>query len=222
MQPVRRPHAQVLAAIAAGLLLGVISPAWGVAMRPLGDAFVALLRMLLAPIIFCTVVHGLAGVHDLRSLGRLGVRSLIYFEVVSSVGLLVGWGLVNVFQPGAGLHVPAAAAPIAGTAEATDAATRFTAVNFLLSIIPRTLVGAFAGGEILQVLFVSVLVGVALRVSVPRDSIILRVVGWRRLGRSGRSRRRSAPTPPRRCSACCAWWRCSTPAACCLSCSCSA
>lgn len=165
---------RVLVAIVAGTVLGFVQPSWAVATKPLGDAFVALLRMLLAPIIFCTVVHGLAGIHDMRKLGRLGTKSLIYFEAVSTVGLFVGWALVNLVRPGSGLHVAAGAEAGGAAKAATEAASSFTASGFLLSIIPRTLVGAFAGGEILQVLFVSVLIGIALSLTVPRDSVILR------------------------------------------------
>jgi aerobic C4-dicarboxylate transport protein len=173
---VKRTHVQVLVGIAAGIVLGIVSPPWAVRMKPLGDAFVALLRMLLAPIIFCTVVHGIAGVRDVRALGRLGFRSLVYFEVVSTIGLLIGWALVTIAEPGAGLHVAASMEAGGVAAAATEDASSFTAVNFLLSIIPRTLVGAFAGGEILQVLFVSVLIGIALNVAVPRGSVILRAI----------------------------------------------
>ena len=180
MSLLRKLYVRVLVGILAGALLGVVNPAWGIASKPLGDAFVALLRMLLAPIIFCTVVHGLASIHDIRKLGRLGTMALVYFEVVSTIGLIVGWAVVNVFQPGAGLHV--AAGPAAGaTIAAAEAAGRFTAVNFLLSIIPGTLLGALAGGEILQVLFVSVLVGIALSLAVPRDSVLLRGIDEIRL-----------------------------------------
>ena len=172
----RRPYVQVLAGIGAGIALGLLSPASAVAMKPLGDAFVALLRMLLAPIIFCTVVHGLAGIRDLRTLGRVGLKSLIYFEAISTLGLLLGWALAEIFQPGAGLHVASSTETQPASSAAAEAAGRFTAVNFLLSIIPQTLVGAFAGGEILQVLFVSVLVGLALNRSVSADSSILRLI----------------------------------------------
>lgn len=170
----KRLYIQVLLGILAGIALGIVAPGVAVKMKPLGDAFIALLRIMLAPIIFCTVVHGLASVQDLRKLGRLGTKALVYFEAVSTVGLLVGFALVNVFKPGVGLHVAKVAAAASGSvADATAAAGHFTVVNFLLSIIPTTIVGAFASGEILQVLFVSVLVGVALSVTVQRDSIIL-------------------------------------------------
>jgi aerobic C4-dicarboxylate transport protein len=174
VSPFRKLYIQVLIGIVAGILLGVGSPAWGLAVKPLGDAFVALLRMLLAPIIFCSVVHGIASVRDIGRLGRLGIKALIYFEVVSTIGLVVGWAVVTLVEPGAGLHVAAAAPVGSAVATASDAASEFTISNFLLSIIPRTLLAALVSGEILQVLFVSMLVGTALSLSIARDSLILR------------------------------------------------
>jgi len=173
----KRLYIQVLIGILAGVALGILDPHLAVKMRPLGDGFIALLRLLLAPIIFVTVVHGLASVRDLRRLGRLGTKALLYFEVVSTIGLLVGFVLVNVFKPGVGLHAAGftgSAAASTSVANATSAAGQFTVVNFLLSIIPTTIVDAFARGEILQVLFVSVLVGVALSMTVKEDSVILK------------------------------------------------
>ncbi len=152
---------QVLIAIALAILLGVIDPALAADMKPLGDGFIALLRMMLAPIIFTTVVLGLAHVSDIGRLGRLGWKSLLYFEAVSTIGLLLGFVLVNVVQPGAGLHATHLQAS-EGVTRAAAAGGGFTAVKFLLSIIPATLVDAFAKGEILQVLFVSVLTGAAI------------------------------------------------------------
>lgn len=174
MPILRKLYVQVLIGIVAGTALGLASPAAGLAVKPLGDAFVALLRMLLAPIIFCSVVHGIASVRDISRLGRLGVKALIYFELISTIGLVIGWAVVTIFEPGAGLHVAGAPAPGSGVASASEAAGEFTIANFLLSIIPRTLLGALVSGEILQVLFVSILVGIALGLSVERESLILR------------------------------------------------
>lgn len=151
---------QVLIAIALAVVLGIVSPATAAAVKPLGDAFIAMLRMMLAPIIFTTIVLGLSHVSDIGKLGRLGLKSLVYFEVVSTIGLLLGFVLVNVVQPGTGLHATHLVAS-EGVTRASAAASNFTAVGFFLSIIPTTLVDAFARGEILQVLFVSVLTGAA-------------------------------------------------------------
>ena len=169
-------YIQVLIGILAGIALGIAAPRAAVQMKPLGDGFIALLRILLAPIIFCTVVHGLSNIRDMRKLGRLGTKAIVYFEVVSTLGLATGFALANLFKPGAGLHAGILAenpALGAGIANASAAASRITVVNFLLGIIPTTIVDAFARGEILQVLFVSLLFGVALSLSLPRDSILL-------------------------------------------------
>ena len=152
---------QVLVAIVLAILLGVAAPGAAAAMKPLGDGFIALLRMMLAPLIFTTVVLGLSHVSDLGKLGRLGWKALLYFEAVSTLGLLLGFVAVNLVQPGAGLHATHLVAS-AGVTRATAAASGFTATGFLLSIIPNTLVDAFARGEILQVLLVSILTGAAL------------------------------------------------------------
>ena len=168
-------YIQVLIAIALAIVVGVAAPHLAVAMKPLGDGFIALLRMMLAPIIFTTVVLGLAHVGDLGRLGRMGLKALVYFEVVSTIGLLLGFVLVNVVQPGAGLHATNLAVN-EGVSRASAAAAQFTAVGFFLSIIPNTLVDAFARGEILQVLFVSVLTGAALVVSRGRADGIVALV----------------------------------------------
>ncbi|GAC1344815.1 MAG: dicarboxylate/amino acid:cation symporter [Acetobacteraceae bacterium] len=151
---------QVLIAILLAIVLGLAAPQTAAAMKPLGDAFIALLRMMLAPIIFTTIVLGLAHVSDLGRLGRMGAKALLYFEVVSTIGLLFGFVAVNLVQPGVGLHATQLAVT-EGVTRASATAHGFTAVSFFLSIIPTTLVDAFARGEILQVLLVSILTGAA-------------------------------------------------------------
>jgi aerobic C4-dicarboxylate transport protein len=173
MRLLKQLYIQVLIALVLAVIVGFAAPSTAVKMKPLGDGFIALLRMLLGPIILVTVVHGLSGVKDMRKLGRLGAKSLLYFEVVSTLGLVVGAIAVNVFRPGVGLHAKLEA-PSAAIAGASAAASKLTLVNFLLSIIPTTLVDAFAKGEILQVLFISLLVGIALTLTAKPDSVILR------------------------------------------------
>lgn len=173
MKQLKKLHVQVLIALILAVALGLVAPATAVKMKPLGDAFIGLLRMLLAPIVFCTVVHGLSHVQDMRRLGRLGAKTLIYFEVVSTLGLFVGLVLVNVFEPGVGLH----ATHIASNAKVTqyaESAAHMTVVDFLLGIVPSTLVGPFAAGNILQVLLIAILSGIALNLSVGPESLILR------------------------------------------------
>jgi aerobic C4-dicarboxylate transport protein len=173
MRQLKKLHIQVLIGLCAAIVLGVASPSSAVAMKPFGDGFIALLKMMLAPIVFCTLVHGLAHVQDLRKLGRMGLKSLLYFEVVSTIGLVVGSIMVNVFQPGVGLHATNLAEP-ADAMKATSAAGGISATAYLLGLIPHTLVDAFAKGDIVQVLIISMLAGLALNMAVGKDSVILR------------------------------------------------
>ncbi|MGE3333700.1 MAG: cation:dicarboxylase symporter family transporter [Rhodospirillaceae bacterium] len=176
MRIFRHLYIQVLLGILAAIILGISAPDIAVKMKPLGDGFIALLRMMLAPIIFSTVVLGLTQVAGMRQLGRLALKALIYFEVATTLAMILGFVAVNIFQPGSGLHA-ANLEVTENVARATSSATQFTAVRFFLSIIPTTLVDAFAKGEILQVLFISVLVGVALSMGgVRQDSVVIRVI----------------------------------------------
>ena len=176
MKLLRQLYVQVLVGIALAVALGIAAPGVAIGMKPLGDAFIALLRMLLGPIIFCSVVLGLAHVRDMRQLGRLAAKALLYFEVMSTLAMALGFVVANLVQPGAGLHAGA----LAGNAEVSQiatAASHFTVSGFFLSIIPATLVDAFAKGEILQVLFISILTGAALGVGgAGKDSAILKLV----------------------------------------------
>jgi aerobic C4-dicarboxylate transport protein len=158
----RHLYVQVLTAIALGILLGHLRPATGVAMRPLGDGFIKLIRMMIAPIIFGTVVVGIAKMSDVKRVGRIGIKAILYFEVVSTVSLVIGLVVVNVLKPGAGVHANPAALDASAVATFTENAQHLSTVGFLLNIIPTTIVDAFARGEILQVLFFSVLFGLAL------------------------------------------------------------
>ncbi|WP_233847175.1 cation:dicarboxylate symporter family transporter [Paraburkholderia sp. HD33-4] len=176
MAQLRKLHVQVLLALMLAVLVGIVAPATAIAMKPLGDAFIGLLRMLLAPIVFCTVVHGMSHVQDMRKLGRLGAKTLIYFEVVSTLALFVGLVLVNVFKPGVGMHAMHLESG-GKIAQFAESAAHMSVADFLLGIVPTTLVGAFATGNILQVLFIAILAGIALNLSVGRDSILLRGVG---------------------------------------------
>jgi aerobic C4-dicarboxylate transport protein len=172
----RHLYIQVLLGVLAAIILGLTAPGVAVSMKPLGDAFIALLRMMLAPIIFCSVVLGLTQVANMRQLGRLAFKALLYFEVATTLAMILGFIAVNLFRPGDGLHATDLEIT-ENVARATSSAAQFTAVRFFLSIIPTTLVDAFAKGEILQVLFISVLVGVALSVGGARqDSLVLRTI----------------------------------------------
>ena len=155
-------YVQVLIGIAAGVLLGFFAPDTAVAMKPFGDGFIKLVRMLIAPIVFTTVVVGIAQTGAMKEVGRIGLRALIYFEVVSTISLVIGLIVAHLVQPGAGMHFDAATADVSAVAQYTTASKNLHAVDFILNIIPDALVGAFTGGEILQVLLVSVLFGIAL------------------------------------------------------------
>src|SRR4051812_23512112 len=170
-------YAQVLAGIVAGVLLGVLRPETGIAMRPLGDGFIKLVRMLIAPIIFATIVVGIARMGELKEVGRIGLRAFLYFEVLSTIALVIGLIVVNVLQPGVGLHVTAGVADIQAAATyGTAAGQSGGTAAFLLNVIPTTFVDAFARGDILQVLLVSTLVGVALLMLAERTALLVNVI----------------------------------------------
>ncbi len=152
-------YAQVLCAIVLGVLLGHFFPAIGAQMKPLGDAFIKLIKMLIAPIIFCTVVHGIASMEDMKKVGRVGLKALLYFEVMTTIALIIGLLIVNLWQPGSGMNVDPAALDTKSIASYTQKAGEQSTVEFLLHIIPATVVGAFAEGEILQVLFFAIIRG---------------------------------------------------------------
>jgi aerobic C4-dicarboxylate transport protein len=169
----RKLYVQVLIAVALAMALGMAAPSLAIQMKPLGDAFISLLRMMLAPIIFCTVVTGTAHVRDMRQLGRLAAKSLIYYEVLTTLALVLGFAAVNIFKPGVGLHATQLATT-AAVVQASEVGSQFSIVGYLLDIIPHTMVDAFAKGSILQVLFISLLVGAALSVGAERNSGLLK------------------------------------------------
>jgi aerobic C4-dicarboxylate transport protein len=156
-------YVQVLVAIAIGVALGHFYPQTGVALKPLGDGFVKLIKMAIAPIIFCTVVSGIAGMRDMKAVGKTGGIALLYFEIVSTVALVIGLVVVNLVKPGAGMHINPASLDASSIAAYAKAGGEQTTVGFLLNVIPNTVVGAFANGDILQVLFFSVLFAFALQ-----------------------------------------------------------
>ena len=155
-------YVQVVTAVVIGVLLGHFYPQTGADMKPLGDAFIKLIKMIIAPIIFCTVVVGIAGMEDMKKVGKTGGLALLYFEVVSTLALIIGLVVVNVLQPGSGMHVDAASLDTKGIAAYTAPGKLQGTVDFLLNIIPTSVIDAFAKGEILQVLLFSVLFGFAL------------------------------------------------------------
>jgi aerobic C4-dicarboxylate transport protein len=158
-----RLYLQVLAGIIAGGLIGYLNPAFGVKLKPLGDGFIALIKMLIGPVIFCTVVLGIAGAGDIRKVGRVGGKALLYFEIVSGFALVLGLIIVNLLRPGAGFHADPRTLDASAVAAYATAAQHQTFVEFVLGVIPTTFVDAFTGsGNLLQVLLLSLLFGNAL------------------------------------------------------------
>jgi len=155
-------YVQVLVAIIIGVLLGVFDPGLATKMKPLGDGFVKLIKMIIAPVIFCTVVAGIAGMQDMKKVGRVGGKALLYFEIVSTFALAIGLIVANLVQPGAGFNVNPATLDTHAIAEYTAKTGSLNTVDFLLNIIPTTFVDAFAKGDILQVLLIAILFGFSL------------------------------------------------------------
>ena len=155
-------YIQVLIAIALGVAVGHFYPQTGNALKPLGDAFINLIKMMIAPVIFCTVVHGIASMGDLKKIGRVGLKTLFYFEAVSSLALGVGLLMGEVLQPGAGFNIDPASLDPKTVASYVSRAAQEGVTTHLMNIIPNTFVGAFAGGDLLQVLLVSILSGFAI------------------------------------------------------------
>src|SRR6267378_4646139 len=155
-------YVQVLLGIAAGILVGWIAPQAGEALRPVGDIFLKMIKMVIGLVIFCTVVNGLGGMSDLKKVGRVGGKALIYFEVVSTLALLFGAIVANVVRPGAGFNADPARLDAAAVATYVGHAQQRGAVDFLMGIVPSTLFDAFAKGDTLPIIFVSVLFGYAL------------------------------------------------------------
>ena len=159
---------QVLLGVAIAIILGYVSPASAVAMKPLGDAFIRLITMIITLVIFCTLVTGIAGMEDMKKVGRVGGKALLYFEAVSTLALLIGLVVGNVVRPGSGFNIDPATLDTKAVAEYAGQAKTQSVTEFLVHIIPNTIVDAFTRGDILQVLFVSLLFGFALSLAGPR------------------------------------------------------
>jgi aerobic C4-dicarboxylate transport protein len=178
LKPQRRPiykslSAQVLFAILIAIVLGYISPAKAIAMKPLGDAFIRLITMIIALVIFCTVVSGIAGMQDMKKVGRVGGKALLYFEVVSTIALLIGLVVGNVVKPGAGFNINPATLDPKAVAEYAGPAKAQSVTDFVMHIIPNTVMDAFAKGDILQVLLLAILFGFALSIVGQRSKLIV-------------------------------------------------
>ncbi len=169
-------HTQVFAAIILGVALGHFYPAMGESMKPLGDGFIKLIKMIIAPIIFCTIVTGIAGMDDIKKVGRVGAKALIYFEAVTTFALIMGLFLVNWLKPGAGMNVDVSKLDTNAIAAYTTAAKAQSTVDFFMNIIPTSVVDAFAKGDILQVLLFSILFGWALLLMGKRSEPLFQLI----------------------------------------------
>ncbi|WP_111900732.1 dicarboxylate/amino acid:cation symporter [Aeromonas veronii] len=167
---------QVLLAITLGVFLGHVYPELGADMKPLGDGFVKLIKMIIAPVIFCTVVTGIAGMESMKAVGKTGAIALLYFEVVSTIALIIGLCVVNLLQPGAGMNVDPAALDACAISAYAEQAKSQGIIAFLLDIIPGSVIGAFASGNILQVLLFAVLFGFSLHHIGEKGQVIFGVI----------------------------------------------
>ena len=156
---------QVVVALVVGVALGILVPSFATSLKPLGDAFIKLIKVLIAPIVFCVVVHGIAGAGSLKKVGRVGVKAIVYFEVMTTIALLLGIALAYLFQPGVGMNIDPKSLDASSLKSYVDTAAQVKGggtIEFLMRLIPTTFIGAFAGGDILQVLVISIAFGCAL------------------------------------------------------------
>ena len=179
--PPKRPfyshlYVQVLFAIALGVLLGHFYPALGEQMKPLGDGFIKLIKMIIAPIIFLTVVHGIASMSNLKAVGSVGIKALVYFEIVTTFALIIGLLVANIARPGEGMNIDLSTVDSSAVAEYVAKAEKQSTVEFLLDIIPKSVVGAFVDGNILQVLLFALLFAFALQALGERGKLVLNFI----------------------------------------------
>jgi len=167
---------QVLAGVAIAVILGYVNPAMAVSMKPLGDVFIRMITMIITLVIFCTLVTGIAGMEDMKKVGRVGGKALLYFELVSTMALLIGLLVGNLAHPGSGFNIDPKTLDARAVAEYAGQAKAQNITDFLVHIIPNTVVDAFSKGDILQVLLVSVLFGFALSIAGPRCKPLLDVM----------------------------------------------
>ncbi|MEN9571289.1 MAG: hypothetical protein RL172_2520 [Bacteroidota bacterium] len=169
-------YVQVILAIIAGILLGYYYPSFSVQLKPLGDAFIKLIKMMIAPIVFCTIVTGMSGMQDTKKIGRVGIKALIYFEVVTTIALVIGLLVVNILKPGAGMNIDAAALDAQTVQNYISQGKNQTATDFILNIIPENIISALANNNLLQVLFFSILMGFALSKIKQKAQPVLQVI----------------------------------------------
>ena len=167
-------YVQVILAIIAGVFLGHYLPEIAMQLKPLGDGFIKLIKMMIAPIIFCTIVTGIASMQDTKKVGRVGLRAILYFEVVSTIALIIGLLVVNIIKPGAGMHIDSASLDASAVSAYVTEQKGNSASDFILNIIPENIVNAISNSNLLQVLFFSILLGFALTKSGQRAKPLLK------------------------------------------------
>ncbi|NNV57830.1 dicarboxylate/amino acid:cation symporter [Limnovirga soli] len=167
-------YVQVIIAVIIGIALGTFFPAIAIQLKPLGDGFIKLIKMMIAPIIFCTIVTGIAGMENMKLAGRVGIKSLIYFEIVTTLALIIGLLIVNLVQPGNGMHINPATLDTSGVDNYIKQSEHTGFVDFLLNIIPENIISALAEGNLLQVLFFAVLFGTGLAHMGPKADPVIK------------------------------------------------
>lgn len=155
-------YAQVILAILLGIIIGFFYPEFATRLKPLGDGFIKLVKMMIAPVIFCTIVSGIAGMQDVKKVGRVGIKAIIYFEVITTLALIIGLIVINILKPGVGMNIDPSTLDTKSVTAYVTQAKATNAVDFVLHIIPDNIISALANGDLLQILFFSVLFGIAL------------------------------------------------------------
>jgi len=162
MRYLKSLYVQVIIAILIGILLGTFYPAFAIQLKPLGDGFIKLIKMMIGPVIFCTIVNGIAGMENTKKVGRVGIKAIVYFEIVSTFALLIGLAVINIFRPGAGMNIDPASLDMKSVENYMTQSKSVGIQEFILNIIPENLINALSNGNILQILFFSILLGFAL------------------------------------------------------------
>ena len=173
MKYLKSLYLQVIIAILAGIVIGVFYPSFAVQLKPLGDGFIKLVKMMIGPVIFCTIVNGIAGMQNTKKVGVVGIKAIIYFEIVTTFALLIGLAVINVLKPGAGMNIDPASLDMKSVENFTGQSKSSSVQDFILNIIPENIINALSNGNILQVLFFSILLGFDLSKIGPKGSPLL-------------------------------------------------
>ncbi len=176
MRVLKSLYVQVIIAILTGIILGALYPAFAIQLKPLGDGFIKLIKMMIGPVIFCTIVNGIAGMENTKKVGRVGIKALIYFEIVTTFALLIGLGVINLFKPGVGMNIDPASLDVKSVESYMAQGKSMGVQDFILNIIPENIINALSNGNILQVLFFSVLLGLALSKIGPKGRPLLSAI----------------------------------------------